>query len=91
MKTQTIEAGLAALQTQHANLSHWPRHWTNGGTGITRRSAFTSAATYAAIAESVRLFGDKQIWMEDGINELHTSRRPFNLSDFWAFHGSRSG
>ena len=41
-------------------------------------------AEYKKIAKSVDAFGDASIWMEDGINELHSHYR--DLSVFWEFH-----
>lgn len=58
----------------------WAEHWTNGGTGISKGCG-------ADIAESVRQFGNKSIWMR--ADELHSSRR--DLSDFWQFHRARTG
>jgi hypothetical protein len=66
----------------------WSDHWENGGTGVTRCWEQVANAMYLAIAESVRLFGDKAIWMEQDNRELHSSKR--DLSDFWKFHRNRT-
>ena len=61
------------------------RHALNGGTFVT----ITSGNDREEIAASVAEFGDTEIFMR-GI-ELHCTRRPFNLSDFWAYHKMRVG
>ena len=60
----------------------WADHWTNGGTGITKTSDTTDEIT-----ESVRQFGDPQIYMKG--TELHCSRENCDISDFWKFHKER--
>lgn len=61
----------------------WDRHWSNGGTGITKNLGLIPEK-YKKIAESVYFFGDAAIWMEDGINELHSYHK--DLTVFWEFH-----
>lgn len=61
----------------------WPEHWSNGGTGVTK----TSEPDTTAIAASVTAFNDPQIFMRG--SELHATRRPCDLSDFWAFHDAQ--
>ena len=65
--------------------SQWREHWTNGGTGVTK----TSGETTSKISKSVELFGDPEIYMVG--SELHSSRKRFDLSDFWEFHRERTG
>lgn len=62
----------------------WPEnHALNGGTFVMN----TSGKHTEEIAESVEAFNDPQIFMIG--NQLHTTRVPFNLSDFWAAHRKR--
>lgn len=60
-------------------------HALRGGTFVTN----TSGRDTQQITDSVAAFGDEEIFMR-GI-ELHTTKRPFNLSDFWAYHRMRVG
>lgn len=62
--------------------TNWPEHWTNGGTAISKGCA-------GAVADSVAAFGDPAIFMRG--EELHSTRKPMNLSDFWEFHLTRNG
>lgn len=61
----------------------WPDHISNGGTAVTK----TSGADTAEITETVATFRDPKFYMKG--TELHTSRKPADLSDFWAAHRAR--
>lgn len=61
----------------------WPDHFTNGGTGVAK----LSGAHVEEIAASIEAFGDPMIYLKG--EELHTSRKPADLSDFWAAHRAR--
>ncbi len=61
----------------------WPDHFTNGGTGVTK----LSGTDVEEIAASIEAFGDPRIYLNG--KELHTSRNPADLSDFWAAHRVR--
>lgn len=65
-------------------LIKWADHRSNGGTGITKLSPGSETL------ESVRLFGDAEIYLKDGPDgkELHSSKN--DLSDFLEFHRKRT-
>lgn len=60
-------------------LTHWPEHWTNSGTGITKFDADRLPIYEAAIAES----GDPDLFTKN--NELHDRQgpKPRELGPFW--------
>lgn len=72
------------METFSFSRPSWPEHALNGGTAVTR----TSEPDTTQISESVQAFGDPSIFMKG--TELHTTRKPFNLSDFWQFHRERN-
>lgn len=73
------------MLTHHVS---WPEHWTNGGTAITR---LLSEPTATQVRESVVAFNDPQIFLNEAKDEMHSTRKPLNLSDFWHFHYTRIG
>ena len=60
-----------------------PDHASLGGTFVTN----TSGKGTEEITASVEAFGDPEIFMR-GV-ALHSTRKPFDLSDFWAAHKLR--
>lgn len=56
---------------------------SHGGTFVTN----TSGKDTEEITASVEAFGDPEIFMKG--KEMHTTRKPFDLSDFWEAHRKR--
>jgi hypothetical protein len=61
-------------------------HALNGGTFVQKCFHPKDASE---LSDSVTQFNETSIWMKE--SELHTSRKPFDLSDFWKFHNARMG
>lgn len=69
-----------SIQAQERTQVQWPEHFTHGGTGVTR-CIVTDANEMRRI---VAAFGDPKIFMLG--NDLHSTRSPMDLPDFWEFY-----
>lgn len=60
----------------------WPKHWTNGGTGMTKFEASKIPLFKRAIAE----YKEPGVWIEYGgdMPSLHSSKQ--DLSEFWSIY-----